>query len=170
MVKKTRQPYAPPTTWDAGPDTPAARRMAIVEPAAEIDPATGSRINPNSVKRVRKISVCELYRRRGYLTKREADAADRLIKAWERNHRSPPAIKEIQVDHSPKPDAFIAIQIDRISKYTSIAKHVPNKYRPFVMHCARDDQHLMSMPGYRRNAYMVRLKRGLGLLADGLGL
>lgn len=142
--------------------------MKIVEEAAETDPSTGKKVNPNGIKRTRRISVAEWYVRRGHLTKKQGDTAAKLLKAWERNHRSPPAIKEIQVDTSPKPDAHIAITIDRISKYHRIARSVPKKYQAYVFHVARDDRFLNAMPGYRSNVFMDRLKAGLDILADKL--
>ena len=166
--KKAGRPYTPPTMWDKGPDTPAARRMTVTESAGDIDPQTGKRSNPNSVVRKRRISVAELYHRKKHLTKRQFTAAMALLIAWERNRRGPAAIKEIQVDTSPKPDASIAITIDRISKYHAVARLIPKRYEPFVMHVAREGKHITSMPGYRRNAYMDRLRKGLDALADGL--
>ena len=156
------------TSWDTGPSTSAQNTLKIIEPVEQKDENTGKMVNPNGVKRARRLSVAEAYRKTGNLTARQASAADKLLKAWEKNHRSPPAIKEIQVDNSPKPDAHIAIKIDRISAYHAIAKLIPKKYSAFVMHVARDDRHITSMHGYRRVIYMERLREGLDALADNL--
>lgn len=141
-----------------------------VEAAEWTDPETGKRVNPNGVKRARRQSVAQWYLARGYLTRRQADAAHQLLTAWERNQRTPPAIRKVQVDTTPKPDANIDITISRVSAYHSIARLVPPKYRAYVMHVARDDRHLTAMPGYRRVVYMERLQAGLEQLADSLGL
>ena len=165
---RKKKPYTPPTTWDKGPDTPAARRMSVSESAGDIDPQTGKRVDPNAVRRRRRLCVAELYHRKGHITKRQFTAAMALLLAWERNQRGPAAIKEIQVDTSPKPDASIAITIDRISKYHAVARLIPKQYQAFVMHVARDNNHITSMPGYRRNVHMDRLRKGLDALADGI--
>lgn len=129
----------------------------------------GKVVNPNGVRRAVRLSVAELYARQGHLTRRQADAAAVLIRAYEANFRTAPAIKAIQVDTFPKPDEHIAILTDRASKYHNVARMVPAKARAYVMHVARDDRHITAMPGYRP-AYMERLREGLEGLAEALGL
>ena len=159
----------PATTWDQGPDTPLQRSLKITEDVGRINPISGKMENPNEVRRTRRLSVAEYYQRNGILSQREAEAARKLLNAWERNQRRPPAIKEINVDSSPKPDHFIAVTIDRISAYRAIAKHVPRKYQAYVMQVGRDNHYLEAMPGFR-DAYFDRLKIGLEQLADNLGI
>jgi hypothetical protein len=129
----------------------------------------GRVVNPNGVRRAVRLSVAELYARRGQITRRQADAAAVLIRAYEANFRTAPAIKKVQVDTFPKPDEHIAILTDRASKYHAVARMVPAKARAYVMHVARDDRHITAMPGYR-SAYMDRLREGLEGLATALGL
>ncbi|WP_116082084.1 hypothetical protein [Tropicimonas sp. IMCC34011] len=169
--KAKRQPSAPATPWDMGPNTAAQRHLKVVEPVEHFDERTGKKVtSPNGVKRARRCSMAEHYVRQGWLTERQGKAAQVLLNAWERNLRTAPAIKAVQVDTSPKPDAHIAIQIDRVSAYHRVVRLVPAKYRAFVLHVACDDRALSAMPGYRRNVYMERLGAGLDGLADALEL
>lgn len=167
--KQKKQPYTPPTNWDTGPNTQAQQAGKVIEAADYIDPETGKRINPNGVKRARRLSVAAQYESRGLLTKRQANAAGVLLRAWEANQKGPPAIKKVQVDTSPKPDAAIAMMIDRVSAYHKIARLIAMQYRAYVLHVARDDRHIGSMAGYRRRVCMERLRKGLDDLADRLG-
>ena len=167
--KAGKKPWEPPTEWDHGPNTQAARAMTVVEDAGEIDPKTGKRVNPNGVKRLRRICVTEWYYRRGHLTRRQADAANKLLSAWEQTLRGPPAIKEINVDSSPKPDANVAIQIDRISGFHNIMRKAPSKYAAYIDHVVIHNRPINSMPGAKRDGkYMKRLAAGLDLLADAI--
>ena len=154
------------TLADLGMKTPAAQAGAIIEDATWFDPDKGENVNPNGVKRARRLSVAETYERQGHLTKRQAEAAKTVLEAWEQNFRSPAPISGDRVDSSPKPDAHIAIQISRRSKYHQISKLIVT-YRPYVLHVARDDKFLTSLAGYRKDGrYMARLQEGLDALAD----
>lgn len=160
-----------PCPWDMGADGPANRAMLVREERGEIDPKTGKVRNPNEVYGVRRISVAAQYMLDGHITKRQFAAADQLLKAWEQKDRRPPAINEAKVDSSPKPDDHTIIILDRAWKYAHVAMCIPAKYAAFIVHVARDDRHLSSMPGYRRDGtYMRRLSDGLDMLADNLGM
>lgn len=161
----------PAVPWDHGATGQANRVHLVTEPRGEIDPNTGKTINPNNVHGVRRLTVPGLLHRRGKLTTRQFLAADALRAAWEQKDRSPPAIQQVRVDCSPKPDDRTAMVVDRAMAYARIAKHVPAKYAAYVNHVARDNRHLKSLPGYRTGcAYMERLQKGLDMLADKLGL
>ena len=141
------------------------------EQAADwVDPETGKKVNPNGVKRVCKLSSAALYRSQGKLTPRQANAAEAVLFAWERNLRTPPAIKKVQVDVSSKPDAHIAILIDRVSAYAFVMSHVPRKGVDVVRHVARDDKRITTLPGYRRVKHMELLRESLDAVADGIGI
>lgn len=167
---RARKPYTPPTQWDTGPNTQAQRRMKVVEDATWTDPETGKEVNPNGVRRARRLSVCETYRRQGLLSKRQASAAEAVLFAWERNQRTPPAIKKVNVDTSSKPDAHIAILIDRVSAYVWVIGKVPSDVRGLVEFVCRDDNFITALPGYRRSIDMQRLRVALDDLADEIGL
>ena len=158
------------TAWDLGAAGSANRKQLITEERGELNVETGKIINPNGVTGVRRLSVASLYCRKGLLTTRQSAAAHKLLLAWEQKDRSPPAIQEAKVDHSPKPDDRTAMLVDRQMEYVKVSKHVPAKFAPFIHWVARDDKHLTSMPGYRRTVYMHRLRTGLDLMADSLGM
>lgn len=121
---KPRAVSLPPAPWDMGPDTPAQRHMKIVESVEHIDPKTGKRSNPNNVKRARRVDMLEVYRKRGVIDARQFSAGEALRNAYEATQKSPPAIKQVQVDCSPKPDHAISVQTDRLSAYINLSRHI----------------------------------------------
>lgn len=170
LASLPRQVAKPVPRGDMGPDTPMQRQGKVIEDVTHIDDNGEVQKSPNGMKRARRLTVADTYHRRGHLTKRQAEAAQTLLNAWECNFKSPPPSNGDRVDTFPKADQHITIKIDRISRYHQVARMV-STHRAFVMHVARDDLHLSSMPGYRRNgAYMTRLRDGLDALADALGL
>lgn len=166
MKKKRAEPYRP--TWDFGTGTTAQRQDLLIEDAGEIDPKTGRRVNPNGVKRARRMWPAERYRRRGWLTERQYRALELLMLAWERTGRTQSAYGRIKVDQTPNPTAAIAVQIDRRSDYHRIARWVAGPYRAYVMWVGSGGD-IGAMPGYRA-AYMERLRKGADALADKLGV
>ncbi|WP_306127927.1 hypothetical protein [Roseovarius sp. MMSF_3350] len=145
----------------------------VIEPADYTDPLTGKKINPNGVKRARRIDMVEQYQRRGILEQRQVLAALAVRMAYEQTEKSPPAIKAIQVDTSPKPDQHIAILMDRISKFTSIFGLIHSKDRALLdCICVRGNG-----PGelkcYRGRNYrkgIEHMQEALTRLADALEL
>ncbi len=128
--KRTRSKHRPKAVslprapWDMGPDTPAQRHMKIVESIEHIDPETGKRSNPNNVKRARRVDMLEVYHKRGVIDARQFSAGEALRNAYEATQKSPPAIKQVQVDCSPKPDHAISVQTDRLSAYINLSRHI----------------------------------------------
>ncbi len=170
MVSLAALPWDPSPDWDHGATGAANQKQMMTEERGEVDPKTGKIKNPNGVTGARRLSVAQLYERKGLLTTRQSAAAHELLLAWEQKDRSPAAIQEAKVDHSPKPDDRTAMLVDRQMKYIKISVHIPPQFAPFINWVARDDKHLTSMPGYRRVAYMDRLRKGLDLMADSLGM
>lgn len=168
---KKKKVTVPKMPWDTGPNTLAQNYMRVIEDANYTDPETGKKVNPNGVRRARRIDWAELYHSKGVMTKRQLRAADALVMAWERTFRTPPAIKKVQVDVSPRPDAAISMQIDRVSKYHRLAKEIPKRSWPYVRHVVVDNRPLSSMAkgGAQLARYMDRMKDGLDALADFLG-
>ena len=78
------------TRGDMGPDTPAQRQGKVVEDVTHVDDNGEVKKSPNGMKRARRLSVAETYHRHGHLSKRQAEAAQRLLNAWECNFKSPP--------------------------------------------------------------------------------
>lgn len=168
---KKRGPYTPPTTWDAGPNTAAQKAGKVVEDVTETDPTTGKRVNPNGVKRARRIDMIESYHKRGRVTDRQMRAALKLREAYEATLRGPAAIKEIQVDSSPKPDQHVAITIDRMSKFIAISRHIPQPYAGIVEHVAIHNRSVGSMyRGRLHSKGVLLLREGLDRLADAMGM
>lgn len=167
MPKRKRKPYAPPTSWDQGPDTAAQRANKVIEPAVTYD-ESGKAINPNGVKRARRVDLVEVYYRRGIISKRAFLAAQALRMAYEGTMRSPPAINPIQVDSSPKPDANVAIQIDRTSCYVAVMGMVDKDHRKLVSAVVLEDR-TPKHAGYEGKRYQdgVRtLAEALEIVAD----
>lgn len=160
----------PASVWDHGTGTRAAGFLTVTEGRGERDLKTGRMHNPNNVTGRRRRDIIEFYRDRGLITDRQFKAARLLRISWERTMRSPPAIKAVQVDTTPKPDEFISITLDRIGSYHKIAKTIPKNARPYIDHVVMGNRHIGSMPGYRRRVYMRRLCKGLDRMADLLGI
>lgn len=166
-------PNGKTTLAGLGLKTPAAQHMATVEDAVWFD-ADGNKVNPNGVKRARRRKWVEHYHTQGHLTKRQFMAAELLQIAFERTQRSPEAIKKVNVDTFPKPDAAIAILMDRIGKYHNVARHVPQFAAPYIDHVVINNCPLTGMPGCKGgrafDRYMDRLSRGLESLADEISI
>lgn len=163
-------PWNPNPDWDHGSTGSANQKQMMTEERGEMDPKTGKIKNPNGVTGARRLSVAQLYERKGLLTMRQSAAAHKLLLAWEQKDRSPAAIQVAKVDHSPKPDDRTAMLVDRQMEYIKTSSHIPHQFAAFINWVARDDRHLTAMPGYRRVAYMDRLRKGLDLMADSLGM
>lgn len=164
-ARRRKAPHKPttPTSWDMGPDTPAQRAGKVVEPASYADPDTGKEINPNGVKRLRRVDLVEVYYRRGWISKRGFAAADALRKAYEGTQRSPPAINPVQVDTSPKPDQNVAIQIDRMSRYVALMGLVNTDHHRLVAAVVLEDM-TPAHAGWKGKRY----QEGVKLLAEAL--
>lgn len=113
-----------PDHWDMGAKGPANRIGLVQEPVTWTNDK-GEQVNPNNVKRMRREDAIDEYLKRGWLSQAQHGMAVRLITAFEGTQRTAPAIKKVQVDSSPKPDAHVAIMIDRITKLTHISKRIP---------------------------------------------
>lgn len=163
-------------TGDIGPDTPAQRQGRIIEAADWACPETGKRMNPNGIRRARKIDLIESYYRRStnpLIDARQFKAAQALRNAYEQTQKSAPAIKKVQVDTTPKPDANVAIMIDRISGYHSISKLIPSECMAVIDTVVMQNRAIGSHPAYKawNHAKGVDLLRqGLDAIAEGLRL
>lgn len=158
------------SSWDHGATGPANRHNLITEERGHMDEKTGKMVNPNGITGVKRLSMAQLYERRGLLTARQSAAAYRLLTAWEQKDRSPPAIQVAKVDHSPKPDDRTAMLVDRQMNYIKEARHVPRSHAKIINWVARDDQRLSAMPGIKFKAGIEALRVGLDMMADSMGL
>jgi len=160
------------SNWDLGATGPANRAGLMIEDATWTDPETGEKKNPNGVKRARRIDMVESYFCRGVLDYRQYTAATALRNTFEATQRSAPAIKKVQVDSSPKPDANVAIMVDRISKYSAIGKHITPRSKRVIELVVIDNQSVGKAKEYRgwNHAKGVRLlQEGLSIIADKIG-
>src|SRR5574343_771695 len=136
--KGRKKPHTPamPTEWDRGADGQANRVGLVEEPAVDIDPKTGKpESNPNNVKRMRRVDMLELYHKRGIITARQWNAAEKLRSVFEATMQSPGWSDNDRVQSSPKPDHAVAIQIARIPRFHAIAKLVPERDMPIIDAC-----------------------------------
>jgi hypothetical protein len=160
----------PQPSWDMGPDTEAQRAGKVIEDARIWDADKERWVNPNGVKRARRIDLIESWANAGKVTERQLKAALALRVAYERTMRSPPAIQKIQVDTFPKPDANIAIIVDRIGAFADVMRYVPSGCRAAV-ECVVLDNRGVNGVGYKGRAYargIELLREGLDAVADGL--
>ena len=114
-----------PAPWDHGATGQANRIGLVIEERGETDPKTGKVTNPNGVTGARRVDMLEVYGKRGWITPRGLAAGEALRMAWLRTEMGtcPPWLRE-RVDSTPKPDAAVGIQIDRLSKLLRISRMV----------------------------------------------
>lgn len=170
---------APP--WDYGATGPANRAGLEMEDAVDAT-GDGTTPNPNRVTRVRRIDMLEAWHRRYRIGKREYDAgppsphittrqynaAVALRDAYEATLRTPGWPDNDRVQSSPKPDHAVTIQIDRMSRYHAVARHVVDNDWPILRRCVIDGQ----SPGGTGLVYyqaMQHLREALDRLATGMG-
>jgi hypothetical protein len=135
--------------WDFGAKGQANQIGLVVEDAAEITPA-GKAANPNGVKRARRVDMLELWHRRGEITTAGYNAAEKLRDAFEATERAPGWPDNDRVQSSPKPDHAVTIQIDRLSKYHAIARHIHRDDRELISHCVLSRGTPCGLMRYRR--------------------
>ena len=129
MVTTSRAP------WDFGAKGQANQAGLIVEDAPTIDTVTGRRLNPNGVKRARRVDMLEVWHRAGKISTQALNAAEKLRDAFEATQRAPGWPDNDRVQSSPKPDHAVTIQIDRLARYEVIMRLVPTADRPIIDAC-----------------------------------
>lgn len=159
--------------WDMGPSTQAQKAGKIIEPAEFYDEESGKMVNPNGVKRARRIDLVEHYHRKGIIDRRQMLAGLALRVAFEGTQRTAPAIKKVQVDSSPKPDANIEIMIDRISRFADIYEGMNTGDRDILDCVVLNNSTPAWLKKYRGPRYHLgieRMQEALAKLADRLDL
>lgn len=158
-----------PTTWDAGATGPANRLGLVTEERGEVDAATGKRSNPNGIKGARRVDMLEVWHRKGVITTEGYNAAERLRAAFEGTQQSPGWPDNDRVQSSPKPDHSVTIQIDQISRYHEIARHVATDDQPIISRCVLDAGTPASLRVNGKRPYHgAGYERGLQHLSDAL--
>ena len=157
--------------WDHGAMGQANRAGLVVEERGEKDPATGKVTNPNGVTGVRRVDLLEYWHGRGSISTAGFNAACLLRDAFEATQRCLPCLPENdRVQSSPKPDASVTIQIDRISRYHSIRRHVLDHDRKLIDCCVLEGRHPSHIYGPKRiREAFEDLRNALDRMADSLG-
>lgn len=174
-----REVTLPQCPWDMGADGPANREGLHQEEATDVTP-DGETPNPNRVTRMRRKGLLEEWHgnyvkgARGktgvplvWITTRQYNAATALRDAWEATGKSPGWPDNDRVQSSPKPDHAVTIQIDRLSKYHRIAKHVPRGDQAILAHCVISGQ-APKGNGWEKLQAMDHLRAALERLATAL--
>lgn len=151
------------TPWDHGASGQANRHGLIVEERGDKDPRTGKTVNPNGVTGVRRVDLLEYWHRRGTISTEGYNAAEKLRDAFEGTMRGKPSLPDNdRVQSSPKPDYAVTIQIERISRYDRLMRHVRQDDRAIITACVLEGRHPSSIYG----ALLVR--QGFDHLRDAL--
>lgn len=151
------------TPWDHGATGKANRIGLVVEERGEKDAKTGKTINPNGVTGARRVDLLEFWHKRGSISTEGYNAAEMLRNAFEATQRGKPALPDNdRVQSSPKPDHAVDIQIDRISRFEGLMRHVRITDRAIVTACVLDGQH----PG--RIVGPLRVREGFAILRQAL--
>lgn len=162
-----------PTQWDMGANGPANRRGLKQEDAMEQDPVTGKTSNPNGVKRMRRVDMLERWHRKGQISAAGYTAACALRDAFEATGRTTSVDPtQDRVDSSPKPDHAAEIQIDRVSRFHAINRHVAAEDRAIIDACILSGGTPASLRQYRgrmHSAGMIHLSEALDRLAYCMG-
>lgn len=126
----------PSSSWDRGTTGLANRESLVIEDAGDFDPDTGKVVNPNGVKRARRVDMLEVYYKRGWISSGGFTAGEKLRDAWEATQRGPGWADNDRVQSSPKPDQAITMQIDRLSRFIWISHCVPEAHAVIIEHVA----------------------------------
>lgn len=123
---KSKRPVTLPA-WDFGASGPANRAGLVQEDAFDQ--------NPNRVKRARRVDMLERWHKLGKISTAGYNAAEKLRDAFEATQRAPGWPDNDRVQSSPKPDHAVTVQIDRLSKYHDIARHIAREDRHVIYRC-----------------------------------
>lgn len=167
-----------PSPWDMGATGPANRHGLEIEEAADINPETGEVQNPNGVLRARRVDMLEVWARKGVISTAGHNVAEKLRDAFLATQKSPGWPDNDRVQSSPKPDHAVTIQIDRLSAFANIMRHIEPRDRLIIDICVLQDRspaHLRDKFG-RRPYYgpghkdgLIHIREALDRLARAMG-
>lgn len=155
MPKARRKPAIPtmPIEWI---DSPAQNAGCVVEVISETGKANR--------KRRYRLHIVERLAQRRVLSESQKLAGLALHGAWCQTMLSPPAVQEIFVDATPRPDDVTVHQVERMQRFADMAAAIPVLYRAHVRRLACD----RLMPQTAGDLELAR--QGLMRLAKHLGL
>ena len=171
MARRKGPVSLPESPWDHGATGQANRRGLVIEQRGDIDPDTGETINPNGITGARRIDLLQYWHKRGTISTAGYNAASRLKDAFDDTLRSKPSLPDNdRVQSSPKPDHAVTIQIERISRYEKLARHIAPDDRQIISACVLDGQHPSRIYGaLRTREGLAHLHDALDRLADAMG-
>lgn len=136
--------------WDQGAMGPANRIGLVTEDRGDVDPDTGEVRTHNNVKGVSRHDMLTVYHKRGILSKRAFSAGELLRNAWEATQRGRGAdLSGERVDSTSKPDATIAIHIDRVSKLVKLSRMVSPDDMQIIEAVAYEERPVSHLKKYR---------------------
>ena len=171
LNKSKQRPTIPAAPWDLGAKGQANQAGLVIEDTTEETPQ-GRSANPNGVKRARRVDMLERWHRLGQITTAGFNAAERLRDAFEATERAPGWPDNDRVQSSPKPDHAVTIQIDRLSRFHAVAKHISRDDRELIDHCVLSRGTPSGLRKYRGRNHqlgMDRLREALDRLARNMG-
>ena len=158
-----RKPYKPtegiePFRGDHGTGTAAANASTVLVAVPD---------DKNGMKRRQRIGALESIM--GNLSQRQYQAGKEIRDAFEETQTSPPAIKEIQVDVSPTPDATIDVQCDAQSRFAFAMSAVTPLGKEVVDHVLLQNRPITQLAGGGMVAINTqKLRNALTCVADKL--
>lgn len=164
MTKRRRKvtvPAVPPSLADQGPSTEMQSFRTVTEPVPEDKNGSKRKVRKDAIDRI------------AALTDQQRLAGRVILQAYEALGKGPPAIKEIQVDTSPRADAIIDALIFRQFEYVQIMQHVPNGCRSVVEHVCNHNRGIRD--GYASTEFeageaTAHLKLALDVVGQKIGL
>ena len=69
-----------------------------------------------------------------------------------------------RVQSSPKPDHAISIQIDRISRFDAMMRHVRREDRQIISACVLDGKHPRTLPQFKGDRHVEAFRQLRGAL------
>lgn len=159
-----------PNPWDHGATGQANRIGLVIEERGELDPITGKTTNPNGVTGVRRVDMLDLYLKREVITPRAHAAGLILRHAWLKTGmgQCAPFLRE-RVDSTPKPDAAVAILVDRITALVRVSRLIPQRDERIIGIVCEHGAGVGALPEYRGPRHplgLMHLAAALESLAD----
>lgn len=158
--------------WDQGATGLANLIGLVSEERGHYDPDKGKHFNPNNVRGVRRVDMLEVYAKRGWISKRGHTAGESLRNAWDATQKSKGTdLSDPRVDRTPKPGAFIDIQVNRVSKLAALSKLVAKADQSIVFAVACEGRSISHLPQYRNRNHekgKVHLYEAFERLADAI--